>query len=142
MAGPYLQLGALVGWSAVTGDWPTVPALLMYAAGLFWTLGYDTIYAFQDMEDDALVGVRSSARRLGSRGRLGVAVFYVLTSVLLLACLYTAGSQKTWLLLPALLHMVWQVRTLRPENAPLCLRLFRSNRDCGLLIWGACLFAL
>jgi len=133
--------GALVGWSAVTGDWPAVPALLMYAAGLFWTLGYDTIYAFQDMEDDALVGVRSSARRLGSRGRAGVSVFYMLTSVLLLACLYTAGSEKTWLLLPALVHMVWQVRTLRPEDSPLCLRLFRSNRDCGLLIWGACLFA-
>ncbi|MGK2286653.1 4-hydroxybenzoate octaprenyltransferase [Pedomonas sp. V897] len=134
--------GALVGWSAVTGDWPALPALLMYAAGVFWTLGYDTIYAFQDMEDDALVGVRSSARRLGSHGRAGVSVFYMLTSVLLLACLYAAGSGKVWLLLPAFVHMAWQVRTLRPENTPLCLHLFRSNRDCGLLVWGACLFAM
>lgn len=133
--------GALVGWSAVTGDWPGVPALLMYAAGVFWTLGYDTIYAFQDMEDDELAGVRSSARRLGRHARLGITVFYVLTAALMLACLYTAGVQKIWLLAPALLHLGWQAWTLAPSDSPRCLMMFRSNRDYGFLVWGACLFA-
>lgn len=133
--------GALVGWSAVTGDWPGVPALLMYAAGVFWTLGYDTIYAFQDMEDDELAGVRSSARRLGRHARLGITVFYVLTAALMLACLYTASVQKIWLLAPALLHLGWQAWTLAPSDSPRCLMMFRSNRDYGFLVWGACLFA-
>ena len=133
--------GALVGWSAVTGDWPTLPALLMYVAGVFWTLGYDTIYAFQDMEDDALVGVRSSARRLGGNARLGISAFYVLTSVLLFASLAAAGASNVWLLVPALLHLVWQVWMLVPSNSPRCLMLFRSNRDFGFLVLGACLFA-
>lgn len=132
--------GALVGWAAVSGSVP-LPALLLYAAGVFWTLGYDTIYALQDVEDDALVGVRSSARRLGSQARFGIAVFYVLTGALLLASFWAAGFSRLWLLIPAMLHLAWQVWALKPEDNAVSLRLFRANRDCGFLVWLACLLA-
>ena len=82
--------GALMGWSAVRGELGT-PALLLYAAGIAWTLGYDTIYAHQDKEDDALIGVKSSARRLGANTKPALWLFYAATTVLLLASGWTAG---------------------------------------------------
>ncbi len=127
--------GALLGYAAVQGrlGWP---AGVLYASGVFWTLGYDTIYALQDIEDDALAGIKSSARRLGPQVRRGVAVFYALASVLAL----TLAVATPWSLLLALgfaAHLAWQVRRLRSDDALLALRLFKANRDAGLLLFAA-----
>ena len=127
--------GALLGFAAVQGrvGWA---AGVLYASGVFWTLGYDTVYALQDLEDDALAGIKSSARRLGPQVRRGVAVFYTLASVL--AVIVTVGTP--WSLLLALgfaTHLAWQVRRLRTDDARLALRLFKSNRDAGLLLFAA-----
>jgi len=113
-----------------------VPALLLYAGGVFWTLGYDTIYALQDIEDDAMVGVKSSARQLGASAVGGISLFYVLAAAL--ACLagYSAGLGPLFYLVLAAygLHLAWQVRSLRLDNATLALRLFKSNREAGLIL--------
>lgn len=113
--------------------------LLLYAGGVFWTLGYDTIYALQDIEDDAMVGVKSSARRLGTGVRRGVAVFYTLA----VACAAGAGAAGGlgllfWIaLLAYAAHLGWQVRRLKPDDGSRALRLFKSNRDAGLILLSA-----
>jgi 4-hydroxybenzoate polyprenyltransferase len=131
--------GALVGWVEVRGDHLASLAAL-YAGSICWVIGYDTIYALQDVEDDALVGIRSSARRLGQRVRTGVGGFY-LAAVALWALAFWMLRQD-WLallgLLPVALHLAWQVVTLRPGDGTLALSLFRSNRFAGLLMALAC----
>ncbi len=127
--------GALLGFAAVTGGlgWP---ALALYASGVFWTLGYDTIYALQDIEDDALAGIKSSARRLGPDVRRGVAAFYALA--IGFAFLLVWG--RFWSSLVAagfMAQLGWQLRRLRPDDPALALRLFKSNRDAGLLLFTA-----
>ncbi len=131
---------ALVGWPAVTGDLP-VPALLLYAGAVLWVIGYDTIYALQDIEDDALAGVKSSARALGGRARGGIALFYLGAVALWAAALWTVRPQPLALvaLLPVALHLGWQVAGLRPTDADNALHRFRSNRFAGLLMALACL---
>lgn len=134
--------GALVGWSDVLGAL-TVPGVLLYAGSVCWVVGYDTIYALQDREDDALIGVRSSALRLGRRVRIGVGVFYAA------AVLLWAGA--IWLVLPDILalaallpvtgHFVWQVVTLSPEDGAGALHRFRANRYAGFLMFLACVVA-
>ena len=116
-----------------------LPALLLYAGAVFWTLGYDTIYALQDIEDDAMVGVRSSARRLGPRVRDGVAFFYLLSVILAIGAGATAGlGPLFYVVLPGYAaHLGWQAARLRPDNPALALRLFRSNRDAGLILLSA-----
>ena len=134
--------GALLGYAAASGRLDA-PALLLYAAGIAWTLGYDTVYALQDLEDDALAGVKSSARRLGASAPRGVAVFYIASALLLSAALAVAHA-RPWAYLPWLgfaLHLAWQARRVRVDDAPLALRLFKSNRDAGLLAFAACLLA-
>lgn len=128
----FYQYGALDG---VTGDL-TVAAVLLYLGGVFWTLGYDTIYALQDIEDDAMVGVKSSARRLGANVQRGVGVFYGLTVILTIAAGLTAGLGTAFYvaLLPWAAHLFRQVRDVRPDNPVLALRLFRSNREAGLIL--------
>lgn len=133
--------GALVGFAAVSGSLPPA-ALALYAAGLFWTLGYDTIYALQDVEDDALAGIKSSARRLGGNVRAGVAVFYAVTILLLAAALWLAALKQPLVLaalLPAAFHLLWQVRALRSADTAGALRLFRANTVTGALVFAACL---
>jgi len=132
--------GALVGWPAVTGR-IEAPALLLYAGAIFWVIGYDTIYALQDREDDALVGVRSSARALGRHARLGVALCYAVALLLwALACREVRQEDYALLgLLPVALHLVWQVATLKPDDGADALAKFRSNRFAGLLMFLACL---
>ncbi len=133
--------GALVGWIATTGslDWP---AVLLYAAGIFWTLGYDTIYAHQDKADDALIGVKSTARRLGESTALCLWGFYGL--VLLFLALAGLSVGIGWLfylaLLTVALHFAWQITTLDINDPGNCLARFRSNREAGLLVMVA-LFA-
>lgn len=130
---------ALVGWAAVTHELPA-PALLLYAGSIFWVIGYDTIYALQDVEDDALVGVRSSARRLGANVRLGVAAFYAVALTLWSAALWQVRPDKLVLvaLAPAAIHLLWQVATLVPADGANALARFRSNRFAGLLVFAAC----
>lgn len=114
--------------------------LLLYASGIAWTLGYDTIYAVQDLEDDALAGVKSSARRMGAGASRGVAIFYAVSAALALAALVSARSgplaYAAWLAYAA--HLAWQARRLRLDDPQGALRLFRSNRDAGLILFAAC----
>ena len=129
--------GALVGWTAIAD--PAAPMLWLYAAGVAWTLGYDTIYALQDLEDDALAGIRSSARALGPRARAGVAGFYAAMLVLLGAAVWTAHRDALGLLalLPAAAHLAWQVARLTDHDPARALLLFRSNRTTGALVFAA-----
>jgi 4-hydroxybenzoate polyprenyltransferase len=131
---------ALVGWPAVTGELE-LTAWLLWGGAVFWVVGYDTIYAIQDKEDDALVGVKSSARALGPRVREGVAVCYLLALVLWAAAIWRV--RPDWLgllaLLPMALHLAWQIATLRPADGADALAKFRSNRFAGLLMVLACL---
>jgi 4-hydroxybenzoate polyprenyltransferase len=132
--------GALVGWPAVTGEIGLAP-LLLWAGSIFWVIGYDTIYALQDREDDALAGVKSSALALGARAQAGVALFYLLALLLWAAAIWQIRPQMLALagLLPIALHLLWQVSTLKPEDGSDALAKFRSNRFAGLLMFLACL---
>ena len=116
-----------------------LPALLLYLALVFWTLGYDTIYALQDIEDDAMVGVKSSARRLGANVQVGVGVFYALTVALTVAAGLSAGLGPIFYvaLLPFAAHLFRQARDVRADDPALALRLFRSNRDAGFILLSA-----
>ncbi len=128
--------GALLGYAAATGTvgWP---AGLLYASGIFWTLGYDTIYAIQDMEDDALVGVRSSALRLGAYAPRAVLAFYALAAALAVAAAAVADLGPLFLPFAGLyaLHLSWQASRLRLDDPAGALRLFRSNREAGLILF-------
>lgn len=127
--------GALVGWPAVTDAFTWTPFLL-WLGSIAWVIGYDTLYAIQDIEDDALVGVKSSARRLGNRAPLGIAIFYALAVALWSAAIWTV--RPDWIallaLVPVALHLANQALRADPKDGELALRLFRSNRTCGLLI--------
>lgn len=131
--------GALMGWAAVFARLDP-PALLLYAGALCWVIGYDTIYALQDKEDDALVGVKSSALALGRHARLGIFICYALA--LTLWTLAIREVRQEWYaplaLLPMALHLLGQVATLKPENGADALAKFRSNRFAGLLMFAAC----
>jgi 4-hydroxybenzoate polyprenyltransferase len=131
--------GALVGWTAVRGSLEA-PAVLLWTGSVFWVIGYDTIYALQDKEDDALVGVRSSARALGRHARLGIAVCYAIALVLWAVAIHSV--RREWFallgLLPIALHLAWQAATLKPGEGEDALAKFRSNRVAGLLMFAAC----
>lgn len=124
--------GALFGWVAA-GQEIGLPALILYMGAICWTLGYDTIYAFQDMKDDARLGVKSTARTLGKNSRLWIAGFYGMFIVSLLLCGYGVSRPLVYylLLLPALLHLIWQVYALHPEDEALSRRLFKANAWTG-----------
>ncbi|MDZ7282759.1 4-hydroxybenzoate octaprenyltransferase [Sphingomonas sanguinis] len=137
--GMVFSWAALVGWAEVAGSL-SAPLWLLYAGSIAWVIGYDTIYALQDREDDALIGVRSSALRMGAHVKPGVGAFY------LAAVLCWAGA--IWLvrpdplavaaLVPVALHLGWQVATLKPDDGAGALYRFRSNRFAGLLMALAC----
>ena len=128
--------GALVGWPAVTGELET-PALWLYAGTVAWVIGYDTLYAIQDKEDDALIGVKSSALRLGESAPVGVAIFYTLALMLWGAAIWSVRPDWVALLalLPAAAHLANQALRADPADGEAALRLFRSNRTCGLLVF-------
>jgi 4-hydroxybenzoate polyprenyltransferase len=132
--------GALVGWVAVGGaEGLALP--LLYAGCIAWVIGYDTIYALQDIEDDMLVGVKSSARAMGRHVRGGVAVCYTLALACWAGALWAVRPDPLVLvaLLPAALHLTGQVATLDPADGDDALAKFRSNRFAGLLIFAAML---
>ncbi len=133
--------GALLAWAAHAGAVP-VAAVLLYGAGIAWTLHYDTIYAHQDREDDALIGVKSTARLFGENTRVWLRTFFVLTLVLFGAAVVTAHTAENRLLALVVAlggvwamgwHMVWQMTRLDLDDPASCLKVFRSNRDAGLI---------
>jgi len=128
--------GALMGWSGTTGSL-AMPALLLYAGAIAWTLGYDTIYAHQDKEDDALVGVKSSARRLGAGTKPALWVFYALAVALFGAAGWSVGlAWPFWIALAALaLQLGWQIVAVDIDSPSDCLAKFRSNRWTGWLLF-------
>ncbi|MGQ0484045.1 MAG: 4-hydroxybenzoate octaprenyltransferase [Hyphomicrobiales bacterium] len=127
--------GALVGWSAVTGGL-AFPPLLLYLGGIAWTLAYDTIYAHQDKEDDALIGVKSTALKFGANTRAWLIGFFALALVLIAAAIQLAGGGLIAHMgvAAAALHALWQVWRFEAGDAARCLALFRSNRNFGLII--------
>jgi 4-hydroxybenzoate polyprenyltransferase len=127
--------GALVGWSAIH-DGLALPALFLYLGGISWTLAYDTIYAHQDKEDDVLIGVKSTALKLGSASAWWIGGFFVLALLFIEASLWLAHAHLLAHMgvAAAALHAAWQISRLEIDNPQRCLQLFRSNRDFGLFI--------
>ncbi len=130
--------GALMGWAAAFGSLSWA-AILLYLGSIAWVVGYDTIYALQDIEDDEIAGIKSSARFFGERVKLGVGICYVLT-ILFLAAAFVAAKAGTASLLGLglfALHLGWQVVRIDRADGTGALRLFRSNRDAGLILFAA-----
>jgi 4-hydroxybenzoate polyprenyltransferase len=139
---PQVVLGLAFSWGALMGFAVTLSridatAVLLYAGSIAWVIGYDTIYAHQDVEDDALIGVKSTALLFGARTHRALVIFYGLGIILIGAALACAGSGvPAWLgLLAFAAHLVWQIRRLEIGDPALCLRIFKSNRDAGLLLF-------
>jgi len=132
--------GALMGWSAVLGRLDLAP-LILYAGAVCWTIGYDTIYAHQDREDDGLLGVKSTALRFGSATKPWLTLLYSLAWLAITAAGVMAGAGMAFLLgmAGAAMQLGWQVTGLNTADAENCLRRFRSNRDFGLIVLGAIL---
>jgi 4-hydroxybenzoate polyprenyltransferase len=130
---------ALVGWAAVTND-ISAPMLMLYAGSIAWVIGYDTIYAMQDREDDALIGVRSSALRMGAHVRGGVMAFYAIALAFWAGAIWAVRPDPLALaaLLPIAFHFGWQVLSLNTDDGTDALAKFRSNRFAGLLMALAC----
>ena len=130
--------GALLGWSAVHGSLGA-PAVALYFAGIFWTLGYDTIYAHQDKEDDMLIGVKSTAIKFGKASRAWLFGFYGAAAFLLL--LAGALAQLHWafyaILALGIAHLLWQAAKVDIDNAKDCLATFKTNRDLGFIVLAA-----
>jgi 4-hydroxybenzoate polyprenyltransferase len=132
--------GALVGWIAAS-EHARLTMFLLYAGSVAWVIGYDTIYAIQDIEDDALIGVRSTARRFGDRVQAGVAGFYA-AAIILWGCAFWSLRPQLMVLIPLLpmaAHLVWQAHSVDRHDGAKALDLFRSNRYAGLLMALACL---
>jgi len=132
--------GALMGFAVILGRLGA-PALFLYAGSIAWVIGYDTIYAHQDTEDDALIGVKSTARLFGARTHRALMVFYSLAVVLIGAALALSGAGvSAWTGLVAFAaHLCWQIARLKIDDPALCLRIFKSNRDAGLLLFAGLL---
>jgi 4-hydroxybenzoate polyprenyltransferase len=140
---PQIVLGLAFSWGALMG-WPATfarldpPALLLYAGAISWVIGYDTIYAHQDREDDALIGIKSTALLFRERTKPMLVLFYALAVVLIAFAGFSAGGGLIYALglLGFALHLAWQVARLDVDDPVNCLMVFKSNRDAGL-IWFA-----
>jgi len=147
---PQAWLGLTFNWAVLVAYVAKVgtvtPSLLLLYAGLvFWTIGYDTIYACQDKEDDALIGIKSTARLFGASTKLGVLVLYIICGLLIAAAVAHSSdnSLRFLLVFPFICHLLWQVKNIDHENGALCLRLFKSNRVAAIiLIFGLVLSSL
>jgi 4-hydroxybenzoate polyprenyltransferase len=132
--------GALMGWAAAFGrlDWP---ALLLYAGSISWVIGYDTIYAHQDREDDALIGIKSTALLFGERTKPMLALFYGVAVVLIGAAGFAAGARLMFALglVAFAAHLSWQIARLDIGDPDNCLKLFKSDRDAGLILFAGLL---
>jgi 4-hydroxybenzoate polyprenyltransferase len=132
--------GALMGWPAAFGqlDWP---AIVLYAGSISWVIGYDTIYAHQDREDDLLIGIKSTALLFGENTRPMLAGFYAGAVVLIGIAGLMAGGGLIFVLglIAFAAHLAWQIMRLDINDSAHCLKLFKSNRDAGLILFGAML---
>jgi 4-hydroxybenzoate polyprenyltransferase len=141
---PQIVLGLAFSWGALIG-WPAIfarldaPALLLYAGSIAWVIGYDTIYAHQDREDDALIGIKSTALLFGDRTKPLLSLFYAVAVVLIALAAWRAGAGVAGMigLLAFAGHLVWQVRRLAIDDPANCLMVFKSNRDAGLILFAA-----
>jgi 4-hydroxybenzoate polyprenyltransferase len=143
---PQIVLGLAFSWGALMGFAVTfgridATALVLYAGSIAWVIGYDTIYAHQDAEDDALIGIKSTALLFGARTRPALVVFYGLAVALIGAALALAGAGwMAWLGLAAFaVHLVSQIERIEIGDPALCLRIFKSNRNAGLLLFAGLL---
>src|SRR5437868_7920276 len=143
---PQVVLGLAFSWGALMGfaaEFARIDlvALVLYAGSIAWVIGYDTIYAHQDAEDDALIGIKSTALLFGEKTKPALAAFYGLAVVLIgLALWLAAGRWPAWIgLIAFAAHLVWQIRRLDTSDPALCLRVFKSNRDAGLLLFAGLL---
>lgn len=139
---PQVVLGLAFSWGALMGFAVTLgtlgaPAFTLYAGAIAWVIGYDTIYAHQDREDDALIGVKSTALLFGENTQAMLRLFYALAVLLIGVSIWLSGcGALAYAGLAAFsIHLVWQIRSLRIDDPALCLRLFKSNRDAGLLLF-------
>jgi 4-hydroxybenzoate polyprenyltransferase len=141
---PQIVLGLAFSWGALMG-WPALfarldaPAFLLYAGAIMWVMGYDTIYAHQDREDDALIGVKSTALLFRERTKPMLAVFYALAVILIALAGWSAGAGVIFALgLTAFAaHLAWQIARLKIDDPGICLAVFKSNRDAGLMLFAA-----
>jgi 4-hydroxybenzoate polyprenyltransferase len=138
---PQIVLGLAFSWGALMGFAVTfgrldATAFVLYAGSISWVIGYDTIYAHQDTEDDALIGIKSTARLFAERTHQALVIFYSLAVVLIGVALMLAGAGLAgWIGLAVFAaHLAWQIRRLRIGDPALCLRVFKSNREAGLLL--------
>ncbi|HVX76312.1 MAG TPA: 4-hydroxybenzoate octaprenyltransferase, partial [Bradyrhizobium sp.] len=143
---PQIVLGLAFSWGALMGFAATfaridTAALWLYAGSIAWVIGYDTVYAHQDAEDDALIGIKSTARLFGTRTRPALVAFYALAVILIGLALWSAGAHgPAWIALAVFAaHLGWQIARLDISDAALCLRVFKSNRDAGLLLFAGLL---
>jgi 4-hydroxybenzoate polyprenyltransferase len=138
---PQIVLGLAFSWGALMG-WPAtfarldLPAFLLYAGSICWVIGYDTVYAHQDREDDALVGIKSTALLFGARTKPLLALFYSLAVVLIALAGWSAGAGFVFAIgvLALAAHLAWQIGRLDVDDPLLCLSVFKSNRDAGLIL--------
>lgn len=132
--------GALMGWPAAFGrlDWP---AIVLYVGSILWVIGYDTIYAHQDRDDDLLIGIKSTALLFGERTPTMLATFYAGATVLIAAAGFMAGGGIIFTIgiIGFAAHLAWQVSRLDIDDPAHCLTLFKSNRDAGLILFAAML---
>jgi len=139
---PQIMLGLAFSWGALMG-WPAtfarldLPAYLLYAGAICWVIGYDTIYAHQDREDDALIGIKSTALLFRERTKPMLAVFYALAVALIAWAGFSAGGGLIFALglLAFAAHLVWQIARLDVDDPVNCLAVFKSNRDAGLILF-------
>jgi 4-hydroxybenzoate polyprenyltransferase len=143
---PQIVLGLAFSWGALMGFAVTfgridAAAVVLYAGSIAWVIGYDTIYAHQDSEDDALIGIKSTALLFGARTRPALIAFYGLAVALIAVAFALADARwPAWLgLIAFAAHLAWQIARLRIEDPALCLRIFQSNRDAGLLLFAGLL---
>ena len=134
--------GALMGWSAVSGNL-SAPAFALYAAGICWTLGYDTLYAHQDAKDDRRIGVKSTALLLGAYSKHAVAAFYAVSFTFFMLAGWLSGAAEGYyfFLLLAGGHFAWQMAATDLGDAESCGRAFKSNAALGWIIMAGCLAA-
>ena len=141
---PQIVLGLAFSWGALMG-WPAtfarlgLPAFLLYAGSIAWVIGYDTIYAHQDRDDDALIGIRSTALLFGPHTKLLLLLFYGCAVILLALALWSAGGRAIAAVGLALFaaHLGWQIAQLEIDDPDVCLGVFKSNRDAGLILFAA-----
>ncbi len=147
---PQAWLGLTFNWALLVAyitktDFLDLPVFFLYFALVFWTIGYDTIYACQDKEDDALIGIKSTARLFGDKTKMAVAILYFISFVLSFIAIWQISLKSLFFIIPFGLHLLWQTLKISPEsnanNPTLFLALFKSNLWAGLLLAGGLMLA-